>query len=565
MTPQDLIAAFDTLAEAPDGVTRLRELALQLAVRGKLVPQDSEDEPASVLLERIAEEKALLVKEKKIRKPKALPPVSEDEVPFEVPEGWSWTRLGLLALQIHYGHTASADHDNRENRFLRITDIQNNRVNWPSVPGCTIKPKDVDKYRLADDDIVIARTGGTVGKSYLVEGLGDLCAVFASYLIRVAPPSGTNSAYLKRALETPLYWQQLIDRTAGTGQPNVNATSLGTLLIPVPPLAEQKRIVARVDELMGLLDRLEAARNTRDATRTALRDAALAALREADTPEEVEVAWERIAGRMDDLFTDPTDVDPLRQTVLQLAVRGRLVPQDPNDEPASVLLERATAQDTKLSTLVKRVRKESPADESPPFEAAAGWEWARFADLCSVVTVGHVGSMASRYVPSGVPFLRSQNVREFRFSPVGLKFIRPEFHEELSKSTLLPGDILVVRSGNAGVACLVPDSLGAANCADLVVMRTNDALVPAFGCLYLNSAVAKVHVEGEKVGIAQRHFNTTSACRMPVPLPPKAEQERIIEAVGKFFGLLDRLEGHLRSKTTAHDAFAAAAVHHLDA
>jgi type I restriction enzyme S subunit len=239
-----------------DYITRLRQSILQEAVQGKLVPQDPNDEPASVLLERIKEEKERLIKEGKIKKEKPLPPISEDEIPYELPEGWEWVRLKEMTENIHYGYTASAIYNDTGIKFLRITDIQDNKVNWDTVPFCEIEEGKLKTYLLRNNDILIARTGGTIGKSFIVKDIKHN-AVFASYLIRVISLQGVNPDYIKLFLETPLYWEQLIRKSKGTGQPNVNAVSLSNLVIPLPPLNEQKRIVEKVDQLMALCDELE--------------------------------------------------------------------------------------------------------------------------------------------------------------------------------------------------------------------------------------------------------------------------------------------------------------------
>ena len=238
------------------GIKKLRALILELAVRGKLVVQDPDDEPASALLERIRADKDRLVKEKKIRKTDPLPPISNEEAPYELSQGWVWVYLSQVANQVHYGYTASADHRSTDVRMLRITDIQNNQVNWAAVPGCQIHPEAVSSYELQNGDLLIARTGGTIGKSYLVENL-NLCAVFASYLIRVIPNGHSLPSYIKLFADSPLYWQQLYEKSMGTGQPNVNGVSLSSVLLPIPPLAEQHRIVAKVDELMAICDQLK--------------------------------------------------------------------------------------------------------------------------------------------------------------------------------------------------------------------------------------------------------------------------------------------------------------------
>lgn len=239
-----------------DLLKQLRQAFLREAMQGKLVPQDKNDEPASELLKKIKDEKKQLIKEKKIKKEKELPPIKPEEIPFEIPENWVWCRLGEVCLKIHYGFNASAKPEKREVRLLRITDIQDNKVDWETVPGCDYTKSDLDNYLLSENDIVIARTGGTIGKTYLVKGL-TVKSLFASYLIRSIPSSSISAEFLKYFLESPLYWKQLLDAAWGAGQPNVNGSSLSNLMLPLPPLSEQNRIVAKLEQLMRYCDELE--------------------------------------------------------------------------------------------------------------------------------------------------------------------------------------------------------------------------------------------------------------------------------------------------------------------
>ena len=220
MNPQRLLQHFDRIAEAPDALPRLRRFILDLAVRGKLVEQDPNDEPASELLKRIQAEKARLVKVGKIKRQELEPQIEEAELPFEPPFGWCWARLAAISRKIHYGFTASANQSIKDVRLLRITDIQNNSVQWSSVPGCEISEREVCQYKLEQGDILIARTGGTIGKTFLVRQI-PVTAVFASYLIRVQGSSELYDQYLKLFLESPVYWKQLQDGARGGGQPNV--------------------------------------------------------------------------------------------------------------------------------------------------------------------------------------------------------------------------------------------------------------------------------------------------------------------------------------------------------
>lgn len=234
---------------------QIRRSILQYAVQGKLVPQDPQDEPASELLKRIKAEKEQLIKEGKIKKEKPLPPITLDEIPYDLPQGWQWCYLNNITTQIHYGYTASAIQSG-DVKLVRITDIQDNQIKWDNVPYCDISEENKNKYLLRNNDILIARTGGTIGKTYLVKNIIEQ-AVFASYLIRAIPSLYANSEYIKLFMDSPLYWEQLKNFSMGTGQPNVNGQSLNKLKIPLPPLAEQMRIVAKVEELLNLVSKLE--------------------------------------------------------------------------------------------------------------------------------------------------------------------------------------------------------------------------------------------------------------------------------------------------------------------
>lgn len=237
----------------------LRQKILDLAIHGRLVPQDPNDEPASALLQRIREEKLRLAP-KGIMKKKSKgteEPAQPEDAPFDVPEGWVWTRVGEISKSILYGVSESAK-TSGSYKLLRITDIQDNIVNWDSVPFTDYDKAKAETYLLKDGDILFARTGATVGKSYLVHGISEK-AIYASYLIRVQTYNVFLPEYVKYFFESGYYWEQIRIGSVGVGQPNVNGTILASLNIPLPPLAEQHRIVARIEELFAQLDRIEEA------------------------------------------------------------------------------------------------------------------------------------------------------------------------------------------------------------------------------------------------------------------------------------------------------------------
>lgn len=234
---------------------QIKEKILQMAIQGKLVEQRPEEGTAEDLYQQIQEEKQNLIKEGKLKKEKTLAPIEDDEIPFDIPENWKWVRWGNLSKFIQYGLNEPAK-SSGEFKYVRISDIQDGKVNWENTPYCDISSAEAKSYLLKSNDILFARTGGTVGKSFLVENV-PCDAVFAGYLIRTQCSDNVCPKYCKLFMESNLYWNQLRSGTVATAQPNCNGTTLSKMMIPLPPLAEQKRIVAKVEELLALCDKLK--------------------------------------------------------------------------------------------------------------------------------------------------------------------------------------------------------------------------------------------------------------------------------------------------------------------
>ena len=276
---EELLPYIERYGKAEEHITALnttfpealKKSILQEAVQGKLVPQDPDDEPASVLLERIRVEKQKLIKAGKIKKSKHESVIVTrdkipyeiidgkkrciaDEVPFEIPDSWCWCRWGTISESIQYGYNAPAKENGRI-KMVRISDIQDNKVLWDTVPFCDIDEESIETYLLKQNDILFARTGGTVGKSYLVKEVPK-DAIYAGYLIRTRYSNNLSPEYLKFFMESELYWIQLRNGTIATAQPNCNGKTLANMLVPIPPLAEQKRIVAKIEEIMPMIERL---------------------------------------------------------------------------------------------------------------------------------------------------------------------------------------------------------------------------------------------------------------------------------------------------------------------
>ncbi|KOY43771.1 type I restriction endonuclease subunit S [Vibrio parahaemolyticus] len=539
------------------GVKKLRELILELAVRGKLVPQDPNDEPASLLLERIAAEKAQLVKEKKIKKQKALPEVTEQEAPFNVPKGWEWTRLGNLSSDIHYGYTASAKPNSEGVRLLRITDIQNDKVNWGTVPACDITEEKAKSYLLENDDILIARTGGTIGKSYLVENI-DLQAVFASYLIRVKRVQAVYAPFTKVFLGSQLYWKQLIENSAGTGQPNVNATALKQLLFIVPPFNQQKRIVAKVDELMALCDQLEQQTEASIEAHQVLVTTLLDTLTNSADADELMQNWARISEHFDTLFTTEESIDQLKQTILQLAVMGALSQPLNSDTPIDVHLDNILEQQKQLATAKEYSLIEAEVLKAKN-EISNNRVVLKARCFCNFITKGTTPSKNELLETGDVPFLKVYNIvnneLDFDYRPI---FISNEVHtSKLKRSIAHPGDVIMNIVGPPlGKVAVLSEQYPQWNMNQaLAVFKPVSSVFNRYLYYVLSCELTLRSVLSEVKGTAGQDNLSLEQCRdLLVPIMSIQEQQRLVCLVDSLWDYCDRLKKRMKSsqKTQLH-------------
>ena len=248
-----LLDTIDALqAQYRANQNNLRGKLIDVAIRGQLTEQLPEDGTAEELYQQIQQEKHALEQSGKFRKSKPLPPIKKDEVPFDVPENWKWVRWGSLSDRIQYGFNAPAKSNGRI-KMVRITDIHESQIMWDTVPYCDIDEESMGDYLLHPNDILFARTGGTVGKSCLVTDVAEE-SVFAGYLIRTSYSQRLVAKYFKYFMDSQLYWKQLQDGTTATAQPNCNGQTLSKMIVPLPPLAEQRRIVAKLEELLPLCE-----------------------------------------------------------------------------------------------------------------------------------------------------------------------------------------------------------------------------------------------------------------------------------------------------------------------
>lgn len=341
------------------GIKKLRELILELAVRGKLVPQDPNDEPASELLKRIAAEKAELVKQGKIKKQKPLPEISEEEKPFELPEGWEWVRLGCICKKLTDGsHNPPKDAGNgypmlsSQNILDGYIDIDN-----PSRYVCENDFHKENARTLIQKNDILLTIVGSIGRSAVVL---DDCSFVLQRSVAVINTS-LYPIFISNFFKSVTAQRYFIEYGKGTAQKGIYLGQLSLMPVPVPSLHEQKRISNKIQEIMSHCDQLEQQSLTSLDAHQQLVETLLGTLTDSQNAEELAENWARISEHFDTLFTTEASVDALKQTILQLAVMGKLVPQDPNDEPASELLKRIAQEKAQLVKEGK-IKKHSPVE-----------------------------------------------------------------------------------------------------------------------------------------------------------------------------------------------------------
>ena len=436
----------------------------------------------------------------------------EDEIPFEVPEGWEWTRLCNLSSLIQYGLSNSAEAQGTH-RLLRITDIQDGKVNWKAVPFTTVE--NAENYLLRKDDIVFARTGATVGKSFLVTEL-PFESVYASYLIRIRLFDCISPSYLYQFFNSYCYWEQITDKSVGVGQPNCNGTSLKELFIPLPPLHEQKRIVPAANALLKYASVIESER---------------ASLQEI--------------------------IDLTKSKILDLAIHGKLVPQDPNDEPASVILERIRTEKEELikQGKIKRDKKESvifKGDDNSYYlrtgrveESLEDW---RFDDLPETWKICCLGELCNygdcinvntEDIAEDAWILDLEDI-EKDTGTVLKKVTKDQRNSVSTKHKFHSGQVLYSKLRPYLNKVVLSDADGYCT-SEILPLEFKNCVLPEYARYYLMSGTFIAYANHCSYGVKMPRLGTTDGKKAIFSLPPLSEQKRIVETIDFCFVQLNKI------------------------
>ncbi len=540
---------LDLIAAAPDGIRKLRGLILELAVRGKLVPQDLDDEPARELLKRIAKERARLEEEGSRKKSKPMPRTREGDQPFDIPDNWEFVCLGGVLEMINGRAFKPADWRTTGIPIVRIQNLNN-----PAAPHNYCDAETLDsRHRLSSGDFLISWSG-TPGTSFgaFIWNRGE--AALNQHIFRcVQIGAGFGKEFLRLAINSQL--SILISKAqGGVGLQHVTKGTLEALALPLPPLAEQHRIVAKVDELMALLDRLEGEQADAEAAHTRLVDTLLGTLTQSTEAADLAVNWQRFAEHFDTLFTTESSVNALKQTILQLAVMGKLVPQDPDDEPASELLKRIARERTRMEAegTCKESRPALPVGEDEQWhEVPKNWQWSRLGQL--VLKSGAGWSPTCELRPRendewGV--LKVSAVSWGVFDSDQNKAL-PSTVQPRAEFEVVTGDFLVSRANTAELVArsvVVEDCPSRLMLSDKIVRLTLSNLTNARFINLANSCCGARNYYAAVAGgtsASMKNVSREQILNLLIPIPPLAEQNRIVAKVDELIALCDRLKADL--------------------
>lgn len=548
------------------GVKKLRELILDLAVRGLLVPQDPNDEPASVLLERIATEKAELEKSKKIKKQKLLTASIEETKPFRLPAGWAWCRLDDLALTSNAGWSPKCDPQPRvENSWgvLKVSAVSWGKFNPAENKALPAHLTPRPELEVKPGDFLISRanTADLVAKAVIVPHSVPSSLMMSDKIIRFVVSSKTNPYFLTKANDS-VFARKYYSTVAGgtsSSMKNVTREQIRCLLLALPPEPEQHRIVAKVDELMALCDQLEQQTESSLTAHQTLVQTLLSALTQAaatqpndrhcptDASTPFTQAWNRLAEHFDTVFTTEDSIEQLKQTILQLAVMGKLVPQDPNDEPASELLKRIAAEKAEL-VKAKKIKKQKAlpeiGEEEKPFGLPDGWVWAQLNDLVSIAGGKRVANGYKLLTnPTPYTYIRVSDMQNGTICSSDLRYIDKSMHDKISNYIITDKDIyMTIVGATIGKCGFIPKQLSGMNLTENAARITPHVTSKYFLLKALSSEFCQNQFSDKtkQVGVQKMALNRLAATL--VPLPPLSEQTKIVNKIEEFMTYCDKIK-----------------------
>jgi type I restriction enzyme S subunit len=557
MNADFLLNHFDRIAEAPDAIPRLRRFILDLAVRGKLVEQDPSDEPAGELLKRIQEEKEKLVKKCVLKKTSPHRLKKDLELQVKLPSTWEWVCLGDIA-QYGVPEKVNSNKEIPEDTWvLDLEDIEKDSSRLISRVMSSDRYFQSTKTIFKKGDILFGKLRPYLNKVLVADSNG----VCTTEIIPIRSYFGILPEYSKLVLKSPLTMQRVDRLMYGMKMPRLGTDDAISLSFPLPPLAEQHRIVTKVDELMALCDQLETAKNERETRRDQLVASSLNRVSEAQDPITQSAVIRFHLDHLPCLTTRPEHIKQLRQTILNLAVRGRLVEQDPNDEPVTTQL---AISDRTRKEIAKQDRR-ADTDLQPllaaedRWEIPTSWSWLALADL--VLFIDYRGQTPSK-VDQGVRLITAKNIKKGFINLFPEEFLsETNYHTWMTRGSPKEGDVLFTTEAPMGNAAVVRLSERFALAQRVICFRSYGGINTDFLVLQLVAEPFQLILDKTATGLTAKGIKAAKLKRLPVAIPPLAEQHRIVAKVDELMALCDQLEAQLTTTQTDNRRLLEAILH----
>ncbi|MGL0937344.1 restriction endonuclease subunit S [Vibrio vulnificus] len=533
------------------GIKKLRELILELAVRGKLVPQHPGEPPVTTLLDKMEQERIRLIELGKLKKQKMQPPLKQDTHPYNLPVTWSWMRLSDVAFFQEGPGILAKDFRSSGVPLIRIAGMHEKEV---SLKGCNFLDEKMvqdkwDHFRLDIGDTLLSSSASLGKVSRVTEDSAG--AIAYTGLIRFKTYCALSEDYMSLFFLSGEFIRQINNNKTGAAIKHFGPTHLKKMLVPMPPVKEQHRIVAKVDELMALCDQLEQQTEASIEAHQVLVTTLLDTLTNSADADELMQNWARISEHFDTLFTTEESIDQLKQTILQLAVMGKLVSQDPNDEPAAELLKRIAEEKAQL-VKEKKIKKQKAlppiSEDEKPFELPSGWEWERIGTFGVVGT----GATPSRSNPKYWDDPKYNWVSSGETSELFVSTTKEKVSElaiqETNVSIYPSGTLIVAMYGQGKTRGQITELTEPAGtnqaCAAIQLIEKNESHKD-FVKLYFRKSYEELR--SNAAGGAQPNLNVGKVQSTVIAVPPLNEQQRINTKVNELLTVCDHLKAHFEA------------------
>ena len=539
-----ILENFDTIFKNKTSLETLDKVILDLAIKGKLVEQNQDDEPASELIKRIKAEKQRLIDEKVIKKEKPLPPIEDEEIPFDIPNNWEWVRLGEIGL-LQTGNTPStskAEYFGRDIPFITPADISKGKIFYEN-RGLSFLGK--EKGRVAKQNAILqVCIGGSIGKVYYTDR--EVCF---NQQINGIDLYICNFKYIYLILSSTYFYEELIKNSNGTATPIINKSSWGNLPIPLPPIEEQKRIVSKVEKLQSIIKDLKEIYIKNQNNRENLKKSLLSEIESQSSDKDLLKNLETVFTNFDKIIKTKEDIKDIRNLILSLAIKGKLVEQNQDDEKASELIKRIKAEKQRLID-EKVIKKEKPLppieDEEIPFDIPNNWEWVRLGELGNIFNGNSINEKVKKEkyedIPNGLNYIATKDI-DYPTSIINYNNgIKIPF-EELNKFRIAHKNSVLICSegGSAGKKIGITEEDICFGNKLYALESFSEELDNKYIFYVYNSSYFYKNFKGNETGIIGG-VSVNKFKNIEIPLPPIEEQKRIVSKVESLMKICDLLE-----------------------